>query len=152
MSTIEQATVQDAEEILALQKLAYITEAEIYNDYTIQPLTQTLEDSKQAFECNVILKYVEKGKIIGSVRAYEQEGVCHIGKLMVHPDHRNKGIAQKLMQEIEGFFPEASFELFTGSKSEKNISLYEKLGYKGFKQEILPVEETVFLFMRKGRA
>jgi hypothetical protein len=68
--------VQDAEEILSLQKLAYITEAELYNDYNIQPLTQTLEDSKLAFENNVVLKCVEDGKIIGSVRALEKEGVC----------------------------------------------------------------------------
>jgi hypothetical protein len=40
---IEEATVSDAEEILALQKLAYQSEAEIYNDFGIPPLVQTLE-------------------------------------------------------------------------------------------------------------
>ncbi|OLN21193.1 GNAT family N-acetyltransferase [Domibacillus antri] len=149
MNPIEQATIKDAEEILSLQKLAYVSEAEIYNDYTIHPLTQTLEESKQSFESSLVLKYVEDGNIIGSVRAFEKEGICYIGKLMVHPDHQNKGIGRRLMQEIESRFPGAVYELFTGSKSVKNISLYEKLGYKGFKQEKLPVEDTVFLYMRK---
>ena len=40
--SIEQATIEDAQEILALQKLAYTSEAEIYNDFTILPLHQTL--------------------------------------------------------------------------------------------------------------
>jgi 2-aminoadipate transaminase len=44
---IDRATVEDAKEILDLQKLAYQSEAEIYNDYTIPPLTQTLEEMPQ---------------------------------------------------------------------------------------------------------
>ena len=38
---IERVSVSDAEEILALQKLAYQSEAEIYS---IPPLVQTLEE------------------------------------------------------------------------------------------------------------
>ncbi len=53
------------------------------------------------------------------------------------------------MQEIESLFPNTDFELFTGSKSYKNISFYEKLGYKGFKYEKSLIEDTLFLFMRK---
>jgi hypothetical protein len=41
---IEKATVSDAEEILALQKLAYKSEAELYSDYSIPPMTQTLDE------------------------------------------------------------------------------------------------------------
>jgi len=37
---IEQANVVDAQEILALQKLAYQSEATIYNDYTLPPLME----------------------------------------------------------------------------------------------------------------
>ncbi|WP_198936769.1 GNAT family N-acetyltransferase [Domibacillus epiphyticus] len=33
-----------------------------------------------------------RGKIIGSVRAYEKEGICYIGKLMVQPAYQNKGL------------------------------------------------------------
>ncbi len=39
---IERAIISDAEEILSLQKLAYRSEAEIYNDFNIPPLVQTL--------------------------------------------------------------------------------------------------------------
>lgn len=39
---IEKATVSDAEEVLAFQKLAYRSEAEIYGDDRLPPLVQTL--------------------------------------------------------------------------------------------------------------
>jgi hypothetical protein len=47
---IERASVEDAQEILALQRLAYQSEAEIYDDYSIPPLTQTLEAIRADFE------------------------------------------------------------------------------------------------------
>ena len=40
---ITSAHVDDASEILNLQKLAYRSEAEIYNDWSIAPLHQTLD-------------------------------------------------------------------------------------------------------------
>ena len=43
---VDIAVKGDIDEILDLQKLAYKSEAEIYNDFTILPLTQTLEDLK----------------------------------------------------------------------------------------------------------
>jgi hypothetical protein len=53
------------------------------------------------------------------------------------------------MKEIEQLFTDCRYEFFTGSKSTKNISFYEKLGYKGFKEQKLDREETIFLFMEK---
>jgi hypothetical protein len=48
---IEQASAEDAAEILALQKLVvYTSEAGLYNDYTISPLTQTLEEMRDDIE------------------------------------------------------------------------------------------------------
>jgi hypothetical protein len=37
----ETATLDDAKQILELQKLTYQSEAAIYNDYTIAPLKQS---------------------------------------------------------------------------------------------------------------
>ncbi|MFC7391991.1 GNAT family N-acetyltransferase [Scopulibacillus cellulosilyticus] len=150
MGTIERANRKDASEILALQKLAYMSEAQLYNDYTIMPLNEDLSIVEQSFEKNIVLKYVEDGKIVGSVRAYEKDGVCNINKLMVHPEYQNQGIGRKLMEEIEKHFKNVSYKLFTGSRSSKNIALYEKLGYKGYKVGKIENEDTLFLFMEKS--
>jgi ribosomal protein S18 acetylase RimI-like enzyme len=149
MNNIVRAIIEDASEILALQKLAYISEAEAVGDHSIQPLTQTLESLENEFSRYLVLKYVHEEKIIGSVRANLEDGTCRISKLMVHPDFQNRGIGKALMNEIESKFENIRYELFTGSQSLKNISFYEKLGYKGYKTERLAREETIFIFMEK---
>lgn len=132
------ANINDSSEILDLQKLSFRQEAEIYDDFTIPPLTQTIEEINNEFDDNTILKAVIDNKIVGSVRACVKNKRCYIGKLIVHPDLQNKGMGTKLMNKIEKHFEDQGiniFELFTGEKSQKNIYLYEKLGYKIFKTE-----------------
>lgn len=135
---VERATVEDAAEILALQKLAYQSEAAIYDEYRIPPLTQSLEEMHADFECQIYLKAVLKDRIVGSVRAHEREGTCYVGRLIVHPDFQNQGTGTRLMKEIEATFAGARrFELFTGHRSERNLYLYHKLGYRPFRSEVV---------------
>ena len=146
---IERAIISDAEEILSLQKLAYRSEAEIYNDFNIPPLVQTLESIEKDFENQYFLKAVMDGKIIGSVRAYTKEGTCYIGRLIVHPDFQNRGIGTDLMNEIERIFnTRRRFELFTGDKSERNLYFYQKLGYKIFKKAKI-TDQTMIVYLEK---
>lgn len=146
---IEAATIQDAQPILALQKLAYVSEAEIYNDFNIDPLTQTLDSLYHDFRKQVFLKSSVNGKIVGSVRGYLDDGTCHIGRLIVHPDFQNRGIGKQLMREIESFFKNATrYELFTGHRSERNLYLYQKLGYSTHKTERLN-DNLVLVFLEK---
>jgi len=126
----------DLEEILQLQKVSYLQEAEIYNDFTIQPLMQTIDSVIEEWEQGIILKVEENGEIIGSVRGVLVDNVCLIGKLIVNPDAQNKGIGKMLMNGIEQEFISCShYELFTGFKSNKNLYLYNKLGYSIFAEE-----------------
>jgi ribosomal protein S18 acetylase RimI-like enzyme len=142
--TITRAVLSDASEILALQKLAYQSEAAIWNDYTIPPLTQTLASMEVDFAKQIILKAVAENRIIGSVRAYLQDGTCYIGRVTVHPDLQNRGLGKLLMHAIEREFGQAQrYELFTGTKSERNLYFYQKLGYRIFKQA--PLSDTVEL-------
>ena len=126
---IVKAEIHDAEEILNIQKLAYRIEAARYDNYDIQPLKQTVEELKNQFKNHIVLKAVSAGEIIGTVRAYEKNGTCYIGKLAVHPDRQNQGIGTALMREIEKHYNPKRYELFVGSKSDTNIHLYQKLGY-----------------------
>lgn len=146
---ISQATIDDAEKILALQKLAYQIEAERYNDYNIPPLTQTLEEIKEQFKNHIFLKAVSNNKIIGTVRAYEEDGTCYVGRLAVHTEMQNRGIGTALMQEIEKYYKPRRFELFSGSKSDNNIHLYEKLGYHIFKTAKYECGEIEIFYMEK---
>ena len=144
-----QAKLQDLEEILALQKIAYRSEAEIHDDFSIPPLHQTLSEIREEFQHQLFLKVVDQGKIIGSVRAYEKNETSFIGKLIVDPLFQNQGIGTKLLSEIERRFEYVKrFELFTGYKSKKNLYLYNKFGYKEFRRD--KISDTLTLvFLEK---
>lgn len=142
-----QAGIDDAAEILALQKLAYQSEAEKHGDWTIPPLLQTLEEILDQFRSHLFLKIVIEGSIIGSLRACVTSSTCQIGRLIVHPNWQNRGIGTCLLLEAERLYPDAvRFELFTGSQSLGNLRLYRRLGYEEFKREPLSSRiELVYL-------
>ncbi len=148
---IEKAKVEDAAEILALQKLSYLSEAEIIDDFTIPPLQQTIAEILSEFDYQLFLKAKQNNKIIGSVRAFIKEGTCYIGKLIVHPDQQNSGLEKRLLNEIEKRFTNSErYEIFTGEKSDHNQHFYKKRGYMTFKSEKLSRKLTL-LFMEKHR-
>ena len=127
---IHQADMHNAESILALQRLAYQSEAILYNDLIIPPLRHTLDELLTEFTTHRFLKAVEAGQIVGSVRAALHDHTCFIGRLIVHPAKQRRGIGTALMKAIEQCYPTAErFELFTGSRSAHNMDLYQKLGY-----------------------
>ncbi|MFB3895802.1 MAG: GNAT family N-acetyltransferase [bacterium] len=147
--TILQAEIDDAADILTLQKIAYQSEAELYQDNQIQPLVETIDELRLSFQDKTFLKAVIDTRIIGSVRGYEQDGTGYIGKLIVHPEFQNLGIGQKLMAAIEIRFGSVQrYELFTGHKSQRNIYLYQKLGYKIFRREKVS-ENLELVYMEK---
>ena len=146
--TILKAVQDDLQEILALQYLAYQSEAALFGNKDIPPLKETIKELTEEFNKGTILKLVEDGKIIGSVRAYAKNGTAYIGKLMVHPDHRCKGYGTLLLNEIEKCFPDCRFELFTSTRSEDNIRLYKKLGYMIFDTKKI-TDELVFVYLEK---
>lgn len=133
-TSIELASAADVDEIFALQRLAYQSEAAIYPGCALPPLTETLEEVREDFARKTVLKATLDGRIIGAVRVGEQDGTCHISRLIVHPAHQNRGLGTRLMQAVEARFAQARrFELFTGHKSRRNLHLYAKLGYRVFK-------------------
>jgi ribosomal protein S18 acetylase RimI-like enzyme len=146
---IQKASVEDAKEILDLQKLAYRSEAEILDDFTIPPLHQTTDEMLAEFDSQIFLKVEFDGRIIGSVRCDLEDGICHIGKLIVHPNHQNRGIGTRLLQAAENQYPGARrYELFTSHKSEKNLHIYEKCGYRPFKSKVVS-EKLTIVFLEK---
>jgi ech hydrogenase subunit C len=169
----QRAEKGDASEILALQKTAYQSEAEIYGDDSVPALQQTLEELEDDFEFLpkpaapapavgetqapkpadevIFLKAVVNGKIIGSVRGWATDGTAHINRLIVHPYFQRRGIGQQLMREIEnGFSRVKRFEVYTGSKSERSLKQFRKLGYQDFKIETQTPALT-WVYMQKER-
>lgn len=147
---VVRAEKRDLQKILDLQYLAYQSEARLFDNQDIPPLKQTLTDVGNEFQKGIILKALDEDKtIIGSVRAFCDSGTVYIGKLMVYPSKQGQGIGTKLLLEMEKQYPNQRYELFTSTRSEKNIALYQKLGYKIFDEEQV-TEELRFVYMEKG--
>ena len=145
---IVKAEKSDLLSILSLQKLAYQSEAELVNDYSIPPLTQTIDGITDDFNCGTILKAVVNDEIIGSVRIKQLNNSLHIGRLIVSPSFQNQGIGTALLSAAEELYPNTRYELFTSDLSSKNLALYIKNGYKEFKR--VPLNENVdFVFLEK---
>lgn len=128
---IIKAELKDAPQILELQQQAFQSEAELYNNYNIEPLTQTLLSIEADFESYTFLKAIYKNKILGAIKLKTEKDNCWIGRLIVSPNYQKQGIGRKLLMEAENAFPDIhTYHLFTGNKSVHNIHLYESAGYQ----------------------
>lgn len=136
---IIKAKEADLETILYLQKECYQTEAELHNEYNIPPLTQTFDSIKEEFnQGTLFLKGVVNGQLIASVRGHIKGGTTFLGRLIVKREFQNNKFGQALMKEIETQLNDCNrYELFTGFNSEKNLKLYQKLGYSEIRRQFI---------------
>ncbi|MFF2851347.1 GNAT family N-acetyltransferase [Streptomyces sp. NPDC058001] len=132
--TISAAAEQDAEQILKLQYLCYQREAELYGDYSIEPLTQPLDSIRAELSGGSVLVARLGDEVVASVRGtLDADGTAHISKLIVHPRMQRHGLGGRLLAAIEdrlGSIGTAKrYQLFTGHRSDHNMRLYRKHGY-----------------------
>ena len=148
---INRANQKDIPEILALQKIAYRSEAELYGDDSVPALGQTLEEITADFDRMIFLKAVVNGKIIGSIRGSRDGDLARISRVAVHPYFQRKGLATRLIKQIEQEVGEVrTYEAFTGHQSLRNLHLYEKMGYRQVRTE--PFTPTVnWVYLQKER-
>lgn len=129
--SLRRADVNDAEELLALQKNVFKQIYEIYQDHETSPVNQTMERFLRRFEIGDYYKIIYQNTLVGSVFVYEKQP----GKMVLHiinilEEYQGKGIAQKVMKRLEGMYPQAeSWQLDTILTEKRNCYLYEKMGY-----------------------
>ena len=132
---IQPARQQDLPEILALQKTAFAAEAQLVNDWNIPPLTQTLDELADDWRKGIMLKAVnEGGTIIGTVRGHMAPDGFYIGRLAVQPQWQGRGCGSALLEAMIARAEPNRLVLFTSTKSERNLRLYERFGFRPFKK------------------
>ncbi|PNE41432.1 GNAT family N-acetyltransferase [Streptomyces noursei] len=132
--TISTATDDDGEQILKLQYLCYQAEAALYDDYGIEPLTQTLDSLRAELAEGCVMVARLGREVVGSVRGtVDADGTAKIGKLIVHPRLQRHGLGGRLLAAVEQRLAEERsakrYRLFTGHRSEGNLRLYRNHGY-----------------------
>jgi len=148
---IGRATPVDAAALLQLQRCAYQSEARLYQDWSLPPLLETLEQMQAEFATSVVLKAELAGALVGAVRGKASARRCAVGRLIVRPDCQGRGIGRALLQRIESEFPRVEcFELFTGARSERNIGLYQSLGYRQYRSQAI-TDRLTLVWMERCR-
>ncbi|MFD7710839.1 GNAT family N-acetyltransferase [Streptomyces sp. NPDC059785] len=155
--TISEATEQDAEQILKLQYLCYQSEAELYGDYSIEPLTQPLDSLKAELAAGKFLVARLGDEVVASVRGVvDADGTARINKLIVHPRMQRHGLGGRLLAAIETQLGAdggaKSYTLFTGHRSEHNLRLYRKHGYAQISTERIDDRLTLVTLAKEAEA
>ncbi|GAM15932.1 bifunctional NUDIX hydrolase family protein/GNAT family N-acetyltransferase [Mesobacillus selenatarsenatis] len=129
---LKKASVDDADELLALQKEVFMPLYKKYNDHETSPVTQTMERFSARFERGDFFKILFEGVLAGTVHVYEKSpGLMRLHIINILEEYHNNGIAQEVMKMLELMYPEAdAWELDTILTEERNCYLYEKMGYK----------------------
>ncbi len=136
---IRDARADDAAAILAIQRRAFAPAALRYADPALPPLVERVDEvERDIVGQSVLVAEDADGSVVGSVRGRLQYGCVHVGRLVVEPTAQRRGVATRLMRELEARFPDAErFELFTGGMNEPGMGLYLKLGYRETRRERL---------------
>ncbi len=149
--SIRPVTDQDAGELLTLRRAAFVSEAQVYGDPNIPPLTQTLDELRADIvaEGVVTLGAWVGHRLVGSVRILLEPGKATLGRLAVAPDLQGRGVGTQLLLAIPSRLPEDTSELwvFTGRDSVHNLALYEKHGYSH--QHDQTAGDLTYAYLRK---
>ena len=134
--TIGPAVPADAGELWTLQRACWVTEAVVNDELRIPALHEELEDVVAGLgEWRTWVVRVA-GRLVGSVRgraeATERGEVWEIGRLMVAPDLRGRGLGRALLEHAERAAPGSAtaYRLVTGAGSEANLRRYKRAGYR----------------------
>jgi ribosomal protein S18 acetylase RimI-like enzyme len=148
---IRPVDLADAGELLTLRRAAFVTEAQIYGDPNIPPLTQTYEELRADLVADgvITLGAWSGHRLVGSIRVLLEGGKATLGRLAVAPDVQGQGIGTSLLLAILPLLPEDINEVwvFTGRDSVQNLALYERHGYTH--QHDQTAGDLTFAYLRK---
>jgi ribosomal-protein-alanine acetyltransferase len=125
--TIEYVSIKILDKLYEIEKQCFEQEA-----FSKQELAYLLTDCN-AFGLAARVNSEITGFAIASVDIVENALIGHILTVDIAPAYRRKGIAQKMLQEIEELFKENGIKECMLEVREDNIAalnLYQKLGYK----------------------
>ena len=144
---IDISNSKNAEDVLNIQIPSYKVEAEIIGSYEIPPLKDTVYTLQHCGE--TFFGYYENEELCGVISIQIDDDDVDIHRLIVHPNHFRKGIAQLLLNFIETNFQIETIKVATGSKNIPAVSFYKKNGFQNIKEVIVNEQLSLTFFEKK---
>ena len=137
---LTRATAADVAEMCVLQRCCWVTEAIINDTLAIPALHEDLDTVREWVGSRYVGVVRRGGRLVGAVRGHREGDGWEIGRLMVAPDLVGRGLGRWLLAHAEAQAPPEvrRFDLFTGSRSERNLRMYRNAGYA---EAPVPVEK-----------
>ncbi len=137
---VRRATIADAAELLVLQRCCWVDEALANDTLDLPALRESLDDVEEWIETWATWCVRRNGRLIGAVRARQEDDAWEIGRLMVAPDFAGQGLGRWLLAQAEAAAPDAvtRWVLFTGARSTRNLAMYERAGYRAVQDPAPP--------------
>jgi ribosomal protein S18 acetylase RimI-like enzyme len=117
-----------AQQVLAIQKLAYRVEADLIGFEGIPPLHETLVDLQQSEE--TFMGYYVDDVLAGALSYALINTTLDIGRLVVHPNYFRRGIGKALVEFVETVSGVEKVIVSTGALNTPARQLYERIGYQ----------------------
>ncbi|PYZ93936.1 GNAT family N-acetyltransferase [Salipaludibacillus keqinensis] len=136
-----------AKDVLNVQIPSYKVEAEIIDSYEIPPLKDTVYNLQNCDE--TFIGYYENKQLCGAISIKVVDDEVDIHRLIVHPKHFRKGIAQLLLNFIESKFKVETIKVSTGSKNAPAVRFYKKNGFQNIKEVMVNKQLSITLFEKK---
>ena len=129
---LTEARPEDCPELLVLQRCCWVEEAVLNDTFDVPALHETLEDVRDWVKIWSVWVLRRDHRLVGAVRARLDGDRWELGRLMVAPDLTGRGLGRRLLAHAEAQAPAEArlFTLFTGSRSARNIALYQRAGYR----------------------
>ena len=126
-------TVTDVELIREMQKEAFGSLLERYQDYDTNPANESLERITWKLQQpdSYFYRIEVDGETVGAIRVVDagDSSRKRISPLFILPQYRGKGYAQAAILEVEKRHGSHNWELGTILQEIGNCYLYEKMGY-----------------------
>jgi tRNA (guanine37-N1)-methyltransferase len=128
------AVAADAGELLTLQRACWMQEAAANDSVSgIPALQESLADVRDGLASWTSYVVRVDGRLVGAARGRLIDAdTWDIGRIMVAPDLQGRGLGRVLLEHIQAVAPAAamSYVLFTGYRSEANLRMYKKAGFR----------------------
>jgi len=117
----------DAEQLLALQRLAYAQEAALINYPALPPLRESLDDLMRCGE--TVLACWQAGDLLAALGYECDDEALTICRLVVHPAHQRQGLAARLLAAVLQAADGVPVQVCTAAANAPALALYRRAGF-----------------------